>query len=119
MICAGCLFTLTHIPVPAPLTEWVSMRDLALHFSAYGALAALTGAGYGRCWPAPLLLAGLTGFAALDEFTQGFVGRTPDVRDWGADALGAACGLGLALRVFPVPRSRAREMHIRRSDSES
>ena len=74
------------------------VRDTLLHFSEYAALAillgrALAGEGlsHGRAALSAVLLAIVYG--ASDEYHQWFVPmRTADVRDWIADAGGAAIG---------------------------
>ena len=54
------------------------------------------------------LFFGLSLFGALDEYTQGFVGRMPDVLDWVADVFGI--GLGLAGFLFAMSWWKNRQM---------
>lgn len=107
------LFAATHLPVPELLEVAVSMYDLLFHGAAYFVLAVLAILVF--CWDfkpqfkgisdafglkparqAPWTLALLLiGYAALDEYLQGFVNRYPDVRDWLADSVGVFVGWGL------------------------
>jgi len=83
-------------PVPQVTTH---VWDKALHCIEYGGLAlllcrALLGEGIG--WSAALVMAlvATSAYGASDEWHQSFTpGRSPDVRDWMADSLGAAIGL--------------------------
>ncbi len=79
-------------PSPIPL-------DKVAHFGMYGVMGGLAAWGWRRSGRrhavalvvAPLLLVGLA-----DEMHQATVpGRTPDVRDWAADATGILAGFGL------------------------
>jgi VanZ family protein len=94
------LFVLTHIPrVPSlgPVTE----HDKTAHLVAFAVLAfilattwqlnagELSLAQLGWAWVLLML------YAALDEWTQQFVGRQASVADWLADLIGAAAGLSL------------------------
>jgi len=80
-----------------------SGTDKSLHGFGYTMLAllivrALAGGLPARITIGTMLAAVLiaTTYAATDEFHQMFVpGRTADVRDWIADALGAAVGVGI------------------------
>jgi VanZ family protein len=44
-------------------------------------------------WVAIIALVAGAWFGALDEWQQGFFGRTPDLRDWVADVLGVVLGI--------------------------
>ena len=95
----GALFVATHIPNPSALAPKVS--DKWMHLGAYGALGALSlwalrgrGVALGRA--GALTLAGLALYGALDEVSQGWVGRSCDVWDWCADV----GGVGLALAAW-------------------
>lgn len=94
------LFVLTHIPINRVLSP-VMKHDKTVHFVAYTILAAvlattwqlsagrLTVPQLGWAWVVVTL------FAALDEWTQSFVGREASIGDWFADAAGAAAALML------------------------
>lgn len=77
--------------------------DKVVHFGAYAVLGVLLayGAVQSRLtmrWP---VLIGLA-YAASDEIHQAFVpGRSPDVADWTADALGVAAGCFVLYRHLP------------------
>lgn len=84
--------------------------DKVMHFGLNGILGFLLGiankAGSARNKiPIQRLLAAILVFAALDEYTQAYTGRTPDFWDWAADAAGAAWGVTAAelCRRFLVP----------------
>jgi len=89
---ATALFLMTHLPVPAPLENMVSTFDKAIHAAAFYVLAMLTLLAFpgktARKTPSLVLLSALLGYAALDEYLQGFVNRTPDVMDWISDSTG-------------------------------
>lgn len=88
------LFILTHLPklqIPGDIPQ----SDKAAHLSAYGLLAFFL-------WRfvetfqyplprsfAPLAVAIIGVYGAIDEYLQGFVGRSSDVMDWLSDMLGA------------------------------
>lgn len=96
------IFWLSSMSSPPGPDGWLS--DKAQHAIAYGGLAVVTlrATSGGRWWAAPVgafALAWLiaTAYGASDEFHQSFTpGRTPDLLDLRADAIGAAAGLGLA-----------------------
>ena len=101
------IFIGTHIPLKAPLHSQSNL-DKVVHFAAYFGLAMLLGlwiasrrALRGRDYAAILAL--ITVYAILDELLQIPVNRSADVRDFIADVLGAAAGLGV-LRLM-LPRS--------------
>ncbi|XZE51402.1 VanZ family protein [Planctomycetaceae bacterium SH139] len=93
------LFTGTHLPGSAMGSFKVS--DKLLHFSAFAGLAFLL------AWALPrkvggripgVAVAGILSviYAAIDEWTQGFVPRrTPDISDFFADVLGMIVGLAV------------------------
>ncbi|WP_437231159.1 VanZ family protein [Planctomicrobium sp. SH661] len=82
------LFAATHVPVPRELEEVVSTFDKIIHASAFFVLAVLTILSLPARRPSVWLLCGLLMYAALDEFLQRFVNRTPDLVDWFSDAAG-------------------------------
>lgn len=74
--------------------------DKSIHCTAYAVMAALTARHLyaWRLWSRWSALAAavcLLCLAALDEWTQQFVQRTPDLLDWLADYLGIVIGLTL------------------------
>jgi VanZ family protein len=97
----AAIFVLSSMPSP-PAPEQLS--DKWQHGLAYGGLALVTlrATSGGRWWaasPAASVLAWAiaTAYGATDEIHQGFTpGRTPDLLDLRADAIGAALALGLA-----------------------
>ncbi len=98
---AVALFASTHLPLPA-IVEELPASDKHLHLAAYAVLALLVGFWRGAATlatPRRLagVFAGLLIYAAFDEVLQGPVGRSPDVRDWLADAAGIVIGLCAAL----------------------
>jgi VanZ family protein len=87
----------------------VDHSDKMLHFAAYGGLGATLAYAGARTGlgPLPLIAIGAL-YGASDEIHQGFVpGRTPDLLDWVADALGAIVGVLAACRYFSRRRARA------------
>lgn len=95
------VFTATHWPYhenePPPL---IRIWDKAAHFVAYAGLGLILACvlpGGKRPWLGKYVaaLAVLAIYGALDEWSQAFVGRDPDVYDWLADMAGASCGLVL------------------------
>ena len=93
-----------------------SVSDVTAHFLAYGSLGAAMLRGVaGADWPrvgvgGALLAAALSAaYGVTDEFHQSFVpGRTPELRDLAADALGSAAGAGLLWAWSIVLAVRAR-----------
>lgn len=92
------LFYGTHMRLPTDFLP--GQLDKVIHFASYAGLGVLLlslramrgtypWTSVFRRW---LLLAG---YGAFDELSQMPVNRTPDVKDWFADIVGAACGLGL------------------------
>jgi VanZ family protein len=88
---------------PIPLLDplWLS-EDKLLHGAGYALLGALVAGalqrpGTSAVRVALLAAALVAGFAATDELHQAFVpGRSGDVRDWVADAIGALAGAAAA-----------------------
>lgn len=93
----GAIFYVSSLSSP-PTPEEVS--DKTLHFVAYGGLAVVTlravakGRWSGVTWRTLLIAWAIaTAYGMTDEFHQRFTeGRTPDLADLRADALGAALG---------------------------
>lgn len=86
------IFVVSHQPaVPLPGTKGA---DKVAHAAAYAVLGALLsrGARASGTHPAWGVAAGLL-YGLLDEVHQSFVpGRSPDVADWAADAVGVLLG---------------------------
>jgi len=88
------MFVATHLPkIPAPPVG-IRNADKVVHFLLYFVLAmlggrALIGAGRIKGFGTLLTWAGVCLiYAAMDEWLQQFVNRTPSVHDWLADAAG-------------------------------
>ena len=96
------IFLLSSMSSPPGPEGWLS--DKAQHGIAYAGLAVVTlrATSGGRWWAASLRQSAVawtiaTLYGATDELHQAFTpGRTPDLLDLRADAVGAAVGLGLA-----------------------
>ena len=92
-------FLATHwpgakLPLPVPKLPW----DKLLHFAAFVVLGATIGlslAARRRAGIVTMLCAWLAIglYGLFDELTQPLVGRDREWLDWGADLLGAICGL--------------------------
>lgn len=89
-----------RLPAPAlPPGPSIPHIDKVVHFAFYFPLGALFFRSLRHKIPDKLLptiiIAGSLGtlFAALDEWSQRFVDRTPDVLDFYANVLGLACGI--------------------------
>ena len=101
---------------PSPPRLPGSVSDVTAHFLAYGSLGAamlrgVAGAQWARVSAGGALLAAALGaaYGVTDEFHQSFVpGRTPELRDVAADALGSAAGAGLVWAWSIVLAVRAR-----------
>ena len=90
------LLTLTHLPAQRVVHIPGQWLDEVVHGLLFVLLSLL------GCWAVPVLgwrssiglILGLVGYAAVDEWTQAWVGRTPDSGDWIADASGVVIGAG-------------------------
>jgi VanZ family protein len=95
-------FVVTHVPPPARSVPPL-VNDKLLHglgFTALGFLTVWRLGGRGRPigWGAAAAwLAGLALYAAVDERTQEWVGRSCEWGDWLADLVGAALGMTLGM----------------------
>jgi len=91
-------FTLTHLPPGKLGMPLFSGADKVVHFGLFLVLSLLGGgarrSARGRLSVGTALWLGLllTSYAALDEGTQRYVGRTPSVYDWFADVAGIVIG---------------------------
>jgi VanZ family protein len=95
---AGLIFfasSRSYVPSPG-ITK---MDDKLGHFAIYGLLATLV-CRQGCGWRAAVWsVIAVSAFGASDEWHQSFVpGRSPDIRDWAADTLGAALAVILYIR---------------------
>jgi len=94
----GVLVFATHYPKPEQLLGTNLPSDKTLHFLAYGALGLLAAAlvAVSGRWSArrvAALAAGLAAFAAIDEVTQPWFGRSAEPLDWVYDLIGLAAGI--------------------------
>ena len=93
------LFILAHIPIPQFVRQ-AHVSDKYLHFFAYLVLVFLLWftispdkkANWRKAAPWWVLLV-MIGYGIADEVTQGYVGRSCDIRDFGADLASALTGL--------------------------
>ena len=101
---------LTHMPKP-PTELTANFRDKTLHSVGYflygGVLYCAAGLSFPRFrWLTLTVVLGLAIWAALDEITQGYFHRDPDVLDWLADMRGVLVavvllsGLRFAARLY-------------------
>lgn len=103
------LFTSTHVPIP-PIPSWAvapALSDKILHFTAFLVLMFFFWFAINpdqkvnwRKAAVWWILFIVVSYGALDEWTQGFVGRTTDVKDFAFDFAGAFTGL-ILLTFFP------------------
>lgn len=97
----AAIFFVSGMSSPPPLPD--STSDVTAHFLVYVALGGallrgVSGAERARVTAAGAVLAAVLGaaYGVTDEFHQSFVqGRTAELRDLAADALGSAAGAGL------------------------
>jgi VanZ family protein len=76
--------------------------DKAVHCLYFGTMAFLLWIAAGRRWPMAVFLI-VAFIGAADETLQAYTpGRSSDVDDWIADALGAATALIVVQRLFPA-----------------
>jgi len=95
------IFWVTHIPVPE-IARQSGMSDKTMHVMAYFVLAFLAWFAISpyekvrwnqkRVW---LLVGVVIFYGAVDEFLQGWVGRSRDVMDFVADLFGLISAMGL------------------------
>ena len=94
------IFILTHIPIPAVPLFKVRVSDKTLHFFAYFVLVFLLWCARNPNtkvnWRKPAvwwILFIVAWYGVMDEWLQGYVGRSPDVVDFIADLCGAIAAL--------------------------
>ena len=90
------MFLGTHMNIPGPELPHAP-GDKTMHFVAYAGLAFLwlvAAATFGRVtWAMYLVvMIGAALYGAVDEVSQGLVGRDSDFADWRFDMMGAAIG---------------------------
>jgi VanZ family protein len=91
-------FTATHIPasyIPGPIAQ---LGDFSLHEIGFMGLSSwfiLTLAAFGVEPPIRILLVMVVmlNYAAVDEYTQQFFGRSTELKDWLTDATATAAAL--------------------------
>ena len=101
------LFILTHIPLPVlPLFPEIRVSDKVLHYLAYFVLVFLLWFAISpnakvnwRKAAVWWILFVIIWYGAFDEWLQGYVGRSPDIKDFFADSGGTITGLFL-LTIF-------------------
>jgi hypothetical protein len=91
------IFTLTHIPIPKIIRN-IPESDKVLHFFAYMLLSMLIWFAIksdekvnfrkAAVWWVFVIV---VWYGVMDEWLQGFVGRTPDIWDFASDAAGTVC----------------------------
>jgi VanZ family protein len=89
-------FILTHVP-GGDLPDFRT-SDSVLHtvgFTGLTCVLVVTVAAFGvrRLGRVPFVLAVMMIYGAMDEYTQQFVGRSTDLRDWYCDAAGTVAGM--------------------------
>ena len=109
------LLILAVSSIPAsqmPQSELLWSFDKLIHAAEYATFGALVSRTLWHHWPTRptlvlILAAALVcaAFGALDEFYQGFTGRSSDPRDWLADAFGATAGAVVAAMWYRTRRS--------------
>jgi VanZ family protein len=106
----------SDFPEPGLLPEWLPIDKLA-HLLLFAVLAALL---YLAGVRAPLAALVAAAYGLTDEVHQMFVpGRSPDVRDWLADALGAMLGAWAVRRWEVARRRRAQAVTMSRDQRDA
>ena len=103
------IFALTHLP-PVEIPK-MHISDKLAHFSVFAVLGVLV---HLSLWPSrraaffimAVTMAVTLIYAAVDELTQPIVGRTCSLRDWYADAWGAATAVAV-MTIAHLVRGRA------------
>ncbi len=101
--CFTAAFIATHLPPSnLPSAPWIS--DKVEHFLGYLGLYFVTVWRFRRYTDSPTrsvrpiaIFVGLAAYAAMDELTQPFVGRTAEWGDWFADLAGVMVGIVLGI----------------------
>ncbi len=111
----GLLFVIMHVPVPERALERVHVSDRVVHFAVYFILTGLGAYHLWKTYGRPLLPAATRWalvymvYAALDEWLQRFVHRTPSIADWLADIAGITIATGIAVVLGRGSRPRLSE----------
>lgn len=98
---AALILVLTSIPAPSGPPGGIPHLDKLVHFALYAGQGWLVTRALRSRRPLTLTsaLVAIAAFAALDEWHQQFVARTPAALDWIADVIGASAGILAASRV--------------------
>jgi VanZ family protein len=116
MVLMFWLSSRSDFPEPSLLPEWLPIDKLA-HLLLFAVLAALL---YLAGLRAPLAVLGAALYGMTDEVHQMFVpGRSPDVRDWLADTLGAVLGVWAAQTWETARRRRAQAVRMSRDQRDA
>ena len=97
------LFTLAVTSIPMPTIAAPPGADKGVHWILYFVLGILSARAVladrnARVGELVAVFAAIILFAAIDEVHQYWIpGRTVELRDWAADAIGSFCGITLAL----------------------
>jgi VanZ family protein len=110
-------FTATHIPNQSIPQEVHDLGGSVLHGVGFLGLSSwfiLAVAGF---WPKPihrllLVLSVMMVYAALDEYTQQFFGRSTDLEDWITDTVATIVALALWESVFWLHRVARRKRNM-------
>ena len=98
-------FTATHIPSKSIPTEILDLGHFVLHGVGFLGLSswfvlAVVAFGVTRGRRVLLVLSVMMIYAAVDEYTQQFFGRSTDLADWITDTVATVIALGLWESVF-------------------
>ena len=101
---AALILVLTSIPVPLEAPGGIPHLDKLVHFLLYAGEGWLVTRALRTRRPPSLLAAllSIAAFAALNEWSQQFFVRDPDMLDWTVDTIGASFGIAAASRVRDV-----------------
>ncbi len=109
----GVLLYATHHPKPQNLLGPTPPNDKLLHLFAYGALGGIVATALAARggWKTPrsgaAVFVPLSLFAAIDESTQPFFGRSADQVDWAYDGIGLLMGIAAVTTVVVSWNRRA------------
>lgn len=111
----GFILSLSSVENPGPMLFEFPYEDKLLHVLVYAGFGIVLARAFraafegrtGLPWPVGAVLAGSV-YGALDEVYQSTVpGRTPDVRDWAADTLGALIAVVLLSLLWRAVAARS------------
>lgn len=109
------VFVVMHVPLPEDALGGIAGADVVVHFIVFFVLTSLgasclRNSRAGSSFSAIVLWALIyIGYAALDEWLQRFVRRTPSVVDWLFDVGGIVMATGIALMWERRSRERLSE----------